>query len=129
MSQDEAEGLIFLAQNVTDHYANAPEAALEQLQFLLQQYQNSVFKECEFPPYPPTRDVNFQIHLEPGAQIPASPVHKLALALVEKLRVTLKELLQNRLLVPSSSPFASPLLMIREPEVIAFALIITCSMQ
>ncbi len=87
MSPDEAEGLLFLAQNITDRYAHISETVLEQLQILLQLYQDSVFKECEFPPYPPTRDVGFLIHLEPGDQTPASPVHKLApaLALVEKL--------------------------------------------
>ena len=116
MSPDEAEGVIFLTATVADRYDHVPDAVRTQLKLVLQQYQESVFKECEFPPFPPTREVDFRIQLEPGAQIPASPVHKLAPALVGKLRDMLKELLQNGLLVPSSSPFAAPLLMVRKPD-------------
>jgi putative transposase len=47
---------------------------------------------------------------------PASPVNKLAPALVENLRKMLQELLHNGLIVPTSSPVAAPLLMVKKPD-------------
>lgn len=116
LGPDSADGLVFLTHSLTDRYQHAPAEVRDLLQKTLAKYQDSVFRECEYPPYPPARDVDFQINLNPGAQIPASPVHKLAPALVEKLRQMLKELLHNGLLVPSSSPFAAPLLMVKKPD-------------
>jgi bifunctional pyridoxal-dependent enzyme with beta-cystathionase and maltose regulon repressor activities len=43
-------------------------------------------------------------------------VHKLAPALVETLCKMLQELLHNGLIVPTSSPFAAPLLMVKKPD-------------
>ena len=116
MSADEAEGLVFLIQATAASYDHAPAEVRERLQALLAKYQSSVFRECEYPPYPPTRDVKFNINLLPGAQVPASPVHKLAPALVDNLRKMLQELLHNGLIVPTSSPFAAPLLMVKKPD-------------
>ena len=116
MSAEEAEGLVFLVQATSARYDHAPAEVRERLKALLAIYQDSVFRDCEFPPYPPDRAVKFNINVEPGAQIPASPVHKLAPALVEKLRTMLQELLHNGLIVPTSSPFAAPLLMVKKPD-------------
>ena len=103
---DEAEGFVFLATHAAalpaDKYNQVPLEQRTQLQHLLEQFRASVFKECEFPPFPPKREVEFQIQLEPGAQIPSSPVHKLSPALVEQLRSMLQELLHNGLIVPTS---------------------------
>ncbi len=52
---------------------------------LLDEFPTSVFKDCEFPPFPPAWDVEFQFHLQLGAQVPASPVHKLSHELLEQL--------------------------------------------
>ena len=116
MSADEVEGLVFLVQATAARYDHAPAEVRERLQAMLAKYQLSVFRECEYPPYPPTRDVKFNINLLPGAQVPASPVHKLAPALVDNLRKMLQELLHNGLIVPTSSPFAAPLLMVKKPD-------------
>ena len=106
LSPEVAEGAVFLAghdKSVIDILAQTPETHREKLQQLLQQFQDSVFKECEFPPFPPHSDVEFKIQLEQGAQIPAAGVHKLSPALVEQLRVMLQELLHNGLIVPTCS--------------------------
>ncbi len=88
-----------------------------------QSTKSQVFRDCEFPPYHPDSDVKFNINVEPGAQIPASPFHKLAPALVENLRKMLQELLHNGLIVPTSSLFA--LLLVKSPTVlIVYAFII-----
>ena len=89
---------------------------LHELESLLAQYSKSVFKECEFSPFPPQRDVDFKIQLEPGAQVTPSPVHRLSPALIEQLRVMIQELLHNGLIVPSFSQFAAPLLLVKKPD-------------
>ena len=86
------------------------------LETLLAHFRPTVFPECEYPPFPPERDISFNIQLQPDAQIPASPVHKLSPALVTQLRSMLQELLHNGLIVPSNSQFAAPLLMVRKPD-------------
>lgn len=96
--------------------ANSPPPWAAALKTLLASHRDTVFLDHEFPPFPPKREVEFGIQLEPGAQIPASPVHKLSPALVDQLRGMLKELLHNGLIVPTSSPYAAPLLMIRKPD-------------
>ena len=116
MPADAAEGLVFLTEALKDKYLNAPPEVQNALHSLLAKFKDSVFKECEFPPFPPARDVAFRIKLTPGAQIPASPVHKLAPALVESLRKMIQELLQNGLIVPTSSPYAAPVLMVKKPD-------------
>jgi hypothetical protein len=116
MSADAAEGLVFLTEALKDKYLNAPPEVQNALHSLLAKFKDSVFKECEFPPFPPARDVAFRINLMPGAQIPASPVHKLSPALVESLRKMIQELLQNGLIVPTSSPYAAPVLMVKKPD-------------
>jgi hypothetical protein len=113
LHQDEAEGLLglmFHAQNAADWCDHVPAEVLAQLSTVLQQYQDSVFKDCEFAPFPPARGFDFQIQLEPAAQVPASLDHKLAPALVDKLLDMIKELLHNGLIVPTSLPFAAPIL-------------------
>jgi len=86
------------------------------LETLLAQFRPTVSPECEYPPFPPEREISFNIQLQPDAQIPASPVHKLSPALVTQLRSMLQELLHNGLIVPSNSQFAAPLLMVRKPD-------------
>ena len=111
------EGLVFrLGADAIEHLQHVPEAVRPRLEALLQQYRESVFPDREFPPFPPARDVTFRIQLQDGAQIPASPVHKLSPALVEKLRAMLQELLHDGLILPSTSPFAAPLLLVKKPD-------------
>ena len=111
------EGLVFrLGAEAAAHLHHVPDSVRTKLEALLQQYRESVFPDREFPPFPPARDVNFRIQLEEGAQIPASPVHKLSPALIAQLRTMLQELLHDGLILPSTSPFAAPLLMIKKPD-------------
>jgi hypothetical protein len=96
--------------------SQVPESVRDEFTALLQQYRASVFQEREFPPFPPDRDVTFRIQLQEGAQIPASPVHKLSPALIEQLRTMLQELLHDGLIIPSTSHYAAPLLMVKKPD-------------
>jgi hypothetical protein len=111
------EGLAFrLGADAMDTLHHVPDAVRDQFAEILQKYRASVFQNREFPPFPPERDVTFRIQLQEGAQIPASPVHKLSPALVEQLRKMLQELLHDGLIIPSTSPFAAPLLMVKKPD-------------
>ena len=116
---EELEGAVFLATASvanTAQFQHIPEAQRLAFQLVLEQFRQTVFKDCDFPPFPPLREVEFRIELEPNAQVPASPVHKLSPALIEQLRSMLKELLHNGLIVPTASPFAAPLLMVKKPD-------------
>jgi len=116
---EELEGAVFLATASvanTAQFQHIPEAQRLAFQLVLEQFSQTVFKDCDFPPFPPPREVEFRIELEPNAQVPASPVHKLSPALIEQLRSMLKELLHNGLIVPTASPFAAPLLMVKKPD-------------
>lgn len=111
------EGLVFrLGVEATKYLQHVPAEVRSRLEALLQQYRESVFPDREFPPFPPARDVTFRIQIQEGAQIPASPVHKLSPALIEQLRKMLQELLHDGLIVPTTSPFAAPLLMVKKPD-------------
>ena len=105
------EGFVFrLGADAAAHLHHVPTEVRSRFEAILQPYRDSVFPDREFPPFPPERDVTFRIQLQDGAQIPASPVHKLSPALVEQLHTMLQELLHDGLIVPSTSPFAAPLL-------------------
>ena len=111
------EGLVFrLGAESMVTPSQVPESVRDEFTALLHQYRASVFQEREFPPFPPDRDVTFRIQLQEGAQIPASPVHKLSPALIEQLRTMLQELLHDGLIIPSTSPYAAPLLMVKKPD-------------
>jgi hypothetical protein len=118
MGADEAEGLIFLLQETTARYDHAPAEVSESLQALLAIYQSSVFRECEYTTYPLASNIKFNINFLQGAQIPASSVRKLAPAfkLVDNICKMLQELLHNSLIVPTSSSFAAPLLMVNKSD-------------
>ncbi len=51
---------------MADKLKHVPAAQREKFALLLEEFRASVFKECEFPPFPPKREVEFQIHLQPG---------------------------------------------------------------
>ena len=128
LTPEAAEGLVFLAthDNTRDNcLKHVPASHQLQLQELLQKYKATVFQECEFPPFPPPREVEFSIQLEPGAQVPTAPVHKLSPALVNQLREMIQELLHNGLIVPTNSPYAAPLLLVKKPEVYIIFVLIT----
>jgi hypothetical protein len=111
------EGLVFrLGVEEVSMLHTIPDSVRDQFSALLQQYRASVLQDREFPPFPPEREVTFRIQVQDGAQIPASPVHKLSPALIEQLRKMLQELLHDGLIIPSTSPFAAPLLMVKKPD-------------
>ena len=113
------EGLVFcLGVESASMLHTVPDSVQEQFSALLQlqQYRDSVLQDREYPPFPPERDVTFRIQVQEGAQIPASPVHKLSPALIEQLRKMLQELLHDGLIIPSTSPFAAPLLLVKKPD-------------
>ena len=119
LTPEAVEGLVFLTahDNSGDNCCkHIPEHLQVQLQELLQKYKATVFQECDFPPFPPSRDVEFSLQLEPEAQVPTAPVHRLSPALVNQPREMIQELLHNGLIVPTSSPYAAPLLLVKKPD-------------
>ena len=67
---------------------------------------------------PPLRDEELQhkICLTPDAQPPARPPYRLSWSEKEELHRQLQDLLKKGLITPSSSPFASPVLLVRKPD-------------
>ena len=98
-----------LLEEVDDVIKHCPQELQSEFRKLILKYESSVFEEREFPLQPSDRgpDHQFRIHLEPGATIPPSPLHKLSPALVEFLQGMLLELLQDGLILLSNSPFAA----------------------
>ena len=114
---DLEEGLVFPLGCVSEAPAShVPLAVRDRFAEMLQKFRTSVFQDREFPSFPPERDVTFHIQVQEGVQIPVSPVHKLSPALLEQLRAMLQQLLHDGLIIPSTSPFAAPLLLVKKPD-------------
>ncbi|GJV50260.1 putative nucleotidyltransferase, ribonuclease H, partial [Tanacetum coccineum] len=71
-----------------------------------------VFPE-DLPGPPPSRQVEFQIDLVPGAAPVAKAPYLLAPSELRKLSAQLQELLRKRLIRPSSSPWGAPVLFLQ----------------
>ncbi len=63
-SPDESEGWVYHAMGTIDameaKLKHVPQAQRAQFALVLEEFRASVFKECEFPPFPPERDVEFR---------------------------------------------------------------------
>ncbi|GJU07648.1 hypothetical protein Tco_1124078 [Tanacetum coccineum] len=74
-----------------------------------------VFPE-DLPRLPPTRQVEFQIDLVPGAAPVARAPYRLAPSEMEELSTQLQELSDNGFIRPSSSPWGAPVLFIKKKD-------------
>nr|GFA51325.1 putative reverse transcriptase domain-containing protein [Tanacetum cinerariifolium] len=74
-----------------------------------------VFPE-EFPGLPPTRPVEFQIDLVPGAASVARAPYRLAPSEMKELAEQLKELSEKGFIWPSSSPWGAPVLFVKKKD-------------
>ncbi|GKF31209.1 hypothetical protein Tco_0101007, partial [Tanacetum coccineum] len=72
-----------------------------------------VFPE-DLPRLPPTRQVEFQIDLVPGAAPVAPAPYRLAPSEMKELSEQLKELSDKGFIRPSSSPWGAPVLFVKE---------------
>jgi len=74
-----------------------------------------VFPE-ELPGLPPTRQVEFQIELVPGAAPIARAPYRLAPSEMQELSNQLQELLDKGFIRPSSSPWGAPVLFVKKKD-------------
>ncbi|GJW06153.1 putative reverse transcriptase domain-containing protein [Tanacetum coccineum] len=74
-----------------------------------------VFPE-DLPGLPPTRQVEFQIDLVPGAAPVARALYRLAPSEMEELSTQLQELSDKGFIRPSSSPWGAPILFVKKKD-------------
>ena len=65
----------------------------------------------DHPGYPPKRNVELGIDLEPGVEPVSRPVYKLSPAELDELKAQLTLLLEKGLIRPSKSPWGAPVLL------------------
>ncbi|GJZ94110.1 putative reverse transcriptase domain-containing protein [Tanacetum coccineum] len=106
--------LIFLAQvtkKVTEN--KSEEKRLEDVTTVRDFLE--VFPE-DLPGLPPTRQVEFQIDLVPGAAPVARAPYRLALSELQELSTQLQELSDKGFIRPSSSPWGAPVLFVKKKD-------------
>ncbi|GKG36370.1 hypothetical protein Tco_0444048, partial [Tanacetum coccineum] len=74
-----------------------------------------VFPE-DLPGLPPTRQVEFEINLIPGAAPKARAPYRLAPSEMKELSEQLKELFDKGFIRPSSSPWGAPVLFVKKKD-------------
>ena len=60
---------------------------------------------------PPHKQVDHEVHLEPGASPPNRGVYRVSVSELQELKQQLADLLQKGFVRPSTSPFGSPMLL------------------
>ncbi|GKF09277.1 hypothetical protein Tco_0043501 [Tanacetum coccineum] len=70
----------------------------------------------DFPGLPPTRQVEFQIDLIPGAAPVARPPYRLTPSEMKEFSEQLKELSDKGFIRPSSSPWGAPVLFVKKKD-------------
>ncbi|GKF54308.1 hypothetical protein Tco_0161218, partial [Tanacetum coccineum] len=103
---------IFLAHVTTKEVEDKSEK--KQLKDVLV-VQDEVFPE-DLPGLPPTRQVEFQIDLVPGAAPVARAPYRLAPSEMKELSEQLKELSDKGFIRPSSSPWGAPVLFVKKKD-------------
>ncbi|GJS77449.1 reverse transcriptase domain-containing protein [Tanacetum coccineum] len=76
---------------------------------------SDVFPE-DLPGLPPVRQVEFQIHLIPGAALVARTPYRLAPSEMQKLSNQLQELTDRGFIRPSKSPWGAPVLFVKKKD-------------
>ena len=89
----------------------------EELESLLDEFKDVVSKDPNFtPPYPPQRNVDHEIKLEPGAVPPNRGLYRMPPDELKELKRQLDQLLELGLIRPSTSPFGSPILFVKKKD-------------
>ncbi|GKD81595.1 putative reverse transcriptase domain-containing protein [Tanacetum coccineum] len=83
--------------------------------YILKGYFSEVFPE-DLSGLPPTRQVEFQINLIPGAALVARAPYQLALSEMKELSDQLQELSNKGFIRPSSSPWGAPILFVLKKD-------------
>ncbi|GJW41934.1 putative reverse transcriptase domain-containing protein [Tanacetum coccineum] len=105
---------VFLADITTKEVEDkSEEKRLEDVQ-IVQDFPE-VFPE-DLPGLPPTRQVEFQIDLVPGAAPVARAPYRLAPSEMKELSEQLKELSDKGFIRPSSSPWGAPVLFVKKKD-------------
>ncbi|GKC37863.1 putative reverse transcriptase domain-containing protein [Tanacetum coccineum] len=105
---------IFLAHITAKEVEDkSKEKRLEDVQIV--QYFPKVFPE-DLPGLPPTRQIEFQIDLVPGAAPIARAPYRLAPSEMKELSEQLKELSDKGFIRPSSSPWGAPVLFVKKKD-------------
>ncbi|GJS00224.1 hypothetical protein Tco_0316732 [Tanacetum coccineum] len=91
----------------------------ETQKYMLKGCQFEIFPEVfpeDLPGLPPTRQVEFQIDLVPGAASVARAPYRLAPSGMKKLSEQLQELSDKGFIRPSSSPWGAPVLFVKKKD-------------
>ena len=77
---------------------------------------NDIFPKELPKELPPRRKVEHEIRLENNSKPPSRAPYRLSFVEQEELKKQLKQLLDSKLIRPSSSPFGSPVLFVKKKE-------------
>ncbi|GJU77956.1 putative reverse transcriptase domain-containing protein [Tanacetum coccineum] len=106
--------LVFLAHVTTNEVEDKSEKKRLEDVPIVQDFPK-VFPE-DLPGLPPTRQVEFQIDLVPGAAPVARAPYRLAPSEMKELSEQLKELSDKGFIRPSSSPWGAPVLFVKKKD-------------
>ncbi|GJW43429.1 putative reverse transcriptase domain-containing protein [Tanacetum coccineum] len=106
--------LVFLAHVTTNEVEDKSEKKRLEDVPIVQDFPE-VFPE-DLPGLPPTRQVEFQIDLVPGAAPVARAPYRLAPSEMKELSEQLKELSDKGFIRPSSSPWGAPVLFVKKKD-------------
>jgi hypothetical protein len=85
------------------------------LETLLKDYEDVVPSDPDFQfPFPPERNLDFEIKMIPHDKIPSKVVYKMSPLEQEELRKQLDELIARGFIRPSQSPYGSPVLFVKK---------------
>ncbi|GKC36118.1 putative reverse transcriptase domain-containing protein [Tanacetum coccineum] len=106
---------IFLAKEVEDK-SKKKRLETSRRRSDLRTCQYVLIKLVDLPGLPPTRQVEFQIDLVPGAAPVARAPYRLAPSEMKELSEQLKELSDKGFIRPSSSPWGAPVLFVKKKD-------------
>ena len=111
---EDADGT--LVQDSLKQDPSVPQQFKDKMSALVDTYRDVVPSDPEWmPDFPPERDVDHTIELKPGAPLPNRPMYRMSQPELVELRKQLDDLLAKGYIQPSSSPYASPVLLVRKP--------------
>ena len=83
---------------------------------LLHNYSDILPPSDQPTPYPPSRSIDHAIDLLPGARPPNRPIYSMSQDELSELKRQLSDLLDRKLIRPSTSPFGAPILFVRKKD-------------
>jgi hypothetical protein len=102
-------------QGVTQTCNNAPPDWKHKLNAVLSKFPDVVPESDDIlPGYPPKRVVDHKIELKPGSVPPNKPAYRMSPAELAELKSHLTDLLDRGFIRPSTSPFASPVILVKK---------------